>query len=266
MSVIGISYEELANRLTPDAQTLFCDMVDAHLTAGSGDRLFIRCDTMDGTGMIFAGSELRREWRDFDGGAIDDLVSYGLLHHGFGGRDSPNYRISGEGLHFYRSLMDRQGGAVMQMEHTIQRALAGDAFAKAHPGAAHHLREAFDLLWEGSQAEQIISEIGDHLRKALMDTTTDVLGAGSEGKQEKPAERLKERLSSQPGIGPREAAVLHQLAELVRVVLRLDHRLNHVRDETDKGEPPPTWKEVRRAAFTTAFVCYELDEVKDTAG
>ena len=41
--------------------------------------------------------------------------------------------------------------------------------------------------------------------------------------------------------------------------LRLDHRLNHVRDEVGKGEPTPTYEEMRRAAFLTALVCYELD-------
>lgn len=252
---------DLADRLTPEALTLFREMVDAHLSAGSGDRLFIRCDTSDGTGMIFSSSTVRRNWNQFDGGAIDDLVGYGLLHQGFGGKGSPNYRISGDGLAVHSSLMNRQGSALTQMEDCVQRSLAGDAFADAHPGAAHHLREAFILLWQGGQSEQVVSEIGDHLRKAIMDTMTDVFGTDTVGRQEKPVERLKEWLSSQPGIGSREADVLLHLAELVRVVLRLDHRLNHVRDEADKGERLPTWEEFRRAAFATAFVCYELAQV-----
>jgi hypothetical protein len=257
----GITYEELGTRLTPDARTLFCEMVDAYLIAGSGDRLFMRSDTMSGTGMIFAGSGARRDWRNFDSGALDDLVNYGLLHPGLSSRGSRNYRISGEGLHFYRWLMDHQGGAITQMEEAIQRALSGDASAEAHPGAAHHLREAFNLLWESSEAEQAISEIGDHLRKALMDTTTDVLGTGSR-QQERPVEGLKVWLTSQSRLTARELDVLQHLVDLARVVLRLDHRLNHVRDEADKGEAAPTWEEVRRAAFTTALVCYELDRVK----
>lgn len=264
-SVTAISSEDLADRLTPEARTLFCEMVDAHLTAGSGDRLFIRGDTMDGTGMIFSGPKVRRDWHNFDGGAINDLVSYILLHQGFGGRGSPTYRISGEGLHFYRTLMDCQGSAFTQMEDRVQHARSGDAFAKAHPRAAHHLREAFDLLWQGNQSEQVVSEIGDHLRKGLIDMTTDVLGTGAVGAQEKPVERLKGWISSHPHLGAREADVLHQLAELVKVVLRLDNRLNHMRDEADKGEQPVTWEEVRRAAFATTLVCYELDRVNEAA-
>ncbi len=68
-----------------------------------------------------------------------------------------------------------------------------------------------------------------------MDLTTEILGSGTEGKQEKPLGRLKEWLTVQPGLSSREADVLDQLVELVRVVLRLDQRLNHVRDEADKG-------------------------------
>lgn len=259
--VAGSSYDEVAKRLTPDARTLFCEMVDAHLASGPGDRLFIRADSMGGTGMIFTGRGSRQDWRDFDGGALDDLVSYGLLHRGFSGQGSANYRVSGEGLHFFRWLMDRQGGAATQMEESVRRVLSGDAFAEAHPGAAHHLREAFDLLWTGNQAHQVTSEIGDHLRKALMDTTTDVLGTDTRGQHEKPVERLREWVTSRPGLAARDADVLNQLVELARVVLRLDHRLNHVRDEADKGQPVPPSEEVRRAAFATALVCYELDRV-----
>lgn len=52
-----------------------------------GKGLFIRSDTMSGTGMIVAGRGHRRDRRNLDGGALDNLVGYGLLHHqGFGGR------------------------------------------------------------------------------------------------------------------------------------------------------------------------------------
>lgn len=237
-------------------------MVEAHLAAEPSDRLFIRADTMGGTGLIFAGKGPQRNWQDFDGAAIEDLIGYGLLHLGFGSRGSPNYRISGEGLLFYRWLMAQQGGAVTQMEERVQRALSGDAFAKDHPGAAHHMREAFELLWAGAESNQVVSEIGDHLRKALMDVTTDVLGPGTATQQEMPVQRLKEWMTTQTTLSTRDADVVQQLVELARVVLRLDHRLNHVRDETDKGQPLPTPEEVRRAAFTTALVCYELARIE----
>lgn len=257
----SITYEDLVLRLTPDAKKLFTEMVSEHLAAGQGDRLFIRSDTMSGTGMIFTGQGRRQDWRNFDGAALNDLVGYGLLHPGFGGRGTPNYRVSGEGLHFYRWLMNREGEAVTQVDEYVQRALSGDSFAKRHAGAAHHLREAFDLIWRGGLTEQVISEVGDHLRKALMDTVTDLVGDSTAGEQEKPVERLKQWLAEGSNVTRRDADVVGQLVELARAVLRLDHRLNHVRDEADKGERAPTADEVRRAAFTTAFVCHELDAV-----
>jgi hypothetical protein len=255
-SVASIAYEDLLERLTPDARALFAEMVDAHLASGSGDRLFIRADSMSGTGLIFTGKSARRDWRNFDGGALDDLVTYGLLYPGFGGRDSPNYRISGEGLHFYRWFMGRQGGAISQVEESVQRALAGEEFAAAHPRAAHHLKEAFDLLRSDVHNDQVISEIGDHLRKSLMDTVTAVLPEGWAGQQEKPVDRLRDWVADQTDLSVRDAAVLHQLVELARVVLSLDQRLNHVRDEGDKRRSPPSSEELRRAAFTTALACY----------
>jgi hypothetical protein len=257
----GITYEDALARLTPEARTLFAEMVDAHLaSAGTGDRLFIRSDSMTGTGMIFTGgAPAQRNWRNFDGGAIDDLLSYGLLHLDYSSRGTPNYRVSGEGLAFYRWLMERQGEALAQVEDNVQRLVWGDEFAKAHGGAAHHLREAFDLLWTGRTDDQVVSEVGDHLRKALMDMTNDVVGVETGGKQEQPIDRLDRWLADSSGMAGREAAVIRSLVELARAVLRLDHRLNHIRDEADKGEPPATWEEARRAAFTTAFVCHELD-------
>lgn len=246
--------------MTPEALQLFREMVDAHLAAGSGDRLFIRADSMGGTGLIFASKAARRNWDGFDGGALDDLVSYGLLHLGFGGRGTPNYRVAGEGLAFHRWLMHEEGSAVDQVSDEVRRFVSGSDFAANHYGAAHHLAQAFELLWGGRTDDQVVSEIGDHLRKALMDITTDTVGSSASGDQEKPIERLRAHLEDR-SVNERERDVLTQLVELARVVLRLDHRLNHVRDEADRGRPPASWEEIRRASFVTALVCYELSRV-----
>jgi hypothetical protein len=256
---MSITYEDLSDRLTPEARELFAEMVAAHLEAGSGDRLFIRCDTMDGTGLIFTGgSGSRRSWDGFDGGAIEDLVSYGLLHLGFARSGTPNYRITGDALHFHRWLMEQAGSPLDQLEAAIHHSLDSDGFARAHAGCAHHLNEAFGLLWSGREGDQVVSEIGDHLRKALMDVVADVIGIASDGQKERPIQALEAWLQSS-AVRVREAAVLGALVEFARVSLRLDHRLNHVRDEADKGEAASSWDEVRRAAFATALVCYELD-------
>lgn len=94
-----------------------------------------------------------------------------------------------------------------------------------------------------------------------MDATTEVVGDLSGGMQEKPIQPLDAHLSTFD-VPKREAAVLTQIVELARVVLRLDHRLNHIRYEADLGEPSASWEEVRRAAFATALACYELDRLR----
>jgi hypothetical protein len=255
----GMSYDDVRSRLTPEAQQLFREMVDAHLAAGPGDKLFIRADSLNGSGLIFTGEGSRRDWRGFDGGALDDLATYGLLHVNFSSRGTPNYRIGGEALAFHRWLMQEEGTAIDQVNEQVHRLVDGSAFAAVHAGAAHHLRQAFELLWEGRTDDQAVSEIGDHLRKALMDVTTDVVGASAAGGQEKPIERLRAYFERR--LNERESDLLTQLVELARVALRLDHRLNHIRDESDKSRPSVTWEETRRAAFVTALVAYELSRL-----
>lgn len=256
----NISFDDLARRLTPEALALFREMAAAH-TESTGDRMFIRADTMGGTQMIFTGQGPHRQFSGFDGGAVEDLVGWGLLRVGFSGR-STNYRVTGEAQRFYRWLMQSAGSAVEQVEEEIRRVITGSGYASRHRGAAHHLSEAFELLWGGRTDDQVVSEIGDHLRKALMDATTDAVGSTSAGGQERPIQRLRNYIAGLD-LTSREADVVSQIVELARVALRLDHRLNHIRDEIDSGEPGTSWDEIRRASFTTAFVCYELDRLQD---
>lgn len=256
----SISYKDLERRLTPEALSLLRQMVSAHLRS-TGDRMFIRSDSMGGTHMIFTGEGAREDFTGFDGAAIQDLISWGLLHMGYSRRGTPNYRVSGEAIQFHRWWMEQQGSPLSQIEEQVRRVVDSAVFAQAHPDGLHHLREAFDLLWSGRTDEQTVSEIGDHLRKALMDATSDVVDGGVSGLQEKPIQRLRAHIS-ELRVPDREVEVLTQVVELARVVLRLDHRLNHIRDEADQGEPAATWEEVRRAAFSTALACYELGRLR----
>jgi hypothetical protein len=253
-----VTFETLEQRLAPEAKALFIEMAAAHLES-TGDRKFVRADSFGGTHMIFTGDGPNRSFSDFDGGAVEDLIGAGLLHVAFSSRGTPNYRVTGGAQQFYRWLRESHGSPLAQIEEQMRSMIDGVTFATNHPGASHHLREAFELLWSGRTDEQVISEIGDHLRKAIMDATTDVVG--ETGQQEKPIQRLQTHIQALnlPG---REAQVAAQVVELARVVLRLDHRLNHIRDEADNNEPPVTWEETRRAAFVSAFACYELDRIR----
>ena len=254
-----ISFEDLAGRLTPEALALFREMAAAHIES-TGDRMFISADTMGGTHMIFTGEGSHRQFSGFDGGAVEDLVDWRLLRVSYSSMGTANYRVTGEAQQFYGWLMQSEGSAVEQVEEEVHRVISGLEYASRHQGAAHHLSEAFELLWGGRTDDQVVSEIGDHLRKALMDATTDAVGPTSAGGQERPIQRLQSHIAGLD-LPSREADVVSQIVELARVALRLDHRLNHIRDEVDSGEPGTSWDEIRRASFATAFVCYELDRL-----
>ncbi len=190
---------------------------------------------------------------------MHDLLGYGLLAVEYGGHGTPNYRVTGEGLAFYRWWKRQTGSALDQATSETRRVVTGDAFAKAHPGASHHLREAFDVLWRDRLDNQTVPEVGDHLRKALMDVVGDVVG-DSGGKVEQPVKSLQLWLATRP-LGDRERSVTMAVVELARATLRLDHRLNHIRDEAELGEPEATMPELRRAAFATALACDQIASI-----
>lgn len=253
-----ITFADLASRMMPEALDLFQEMAAAHIES-TGDRRFMRSDSMGGSSLTFTGDGTSRSFRQLDVGAIEDICSWGLLHISYGSRGTPNYRVSGEALRFYRWLMESNGAAIDQVEASVRRIVESSTFAEAHPGAAHHLNKAFALLWGEKTSDQIISEVGDHLRKALMDATTDIVGEG--GSQERPVERLRTHMATLD-LSSREVDVVARIVDLAEAALRLDHRLNHVRDETDRGRKEVGWDEVRRASFATALACYELGRLQ----
>jgi hypothetical protein len=250
--------------LDPKAVEMFCEMVEAHIEAGDGDRIFIRADSLAANHLIFSHRTVRRDWSGFDGGYLEDLVDHGLLSAGFSSSRTPNYRVASEGRAFYRWFRERDGHAVAATEFTVMRLVQSQEFAVAHEQAAHHLREAFALLDRGDSSEQVISEMGDHLRKAIMDIVDDVVD--EPGLREQPVDRFGRWISNLDDLHHRETDALKALAELLRAVLRLDHRLNHVRDEADRNELSPSASEIRRAAFLTAVVCYEISALSGRPG
>ena len=256
-----IPFDDLVDGLAPKTLDLFREMVAVHLES-TGDGMFILQDTAAGTDLDFFANGFKRQFSGVDIGALRDLTDRRFLQIDDAGR-STNYRVSGEGLSFHRRLMQDNGSAIDQIEEETRRVISGAEYAEAHPKAAHHLREAFKLLWSGQINEQVVSQVGDHLRKALMDATTDLVGPDAEGRQEKPIVRLRRHLEGLD-LPSREAEVVSRIVELAEAALSLDQRLDHIRDEADKGKPSATWEEIRRAAFTTAFTCYELDRLRVT--
>lgn len=253
-------FDEIANQIGTAGLGLFREMVEAHLES-EGDKFFIVVADSSGVRMHFRGDGSTPQFGEVDQGTLCQLAHLGFLDCEVTPKGTPNYRVTGGGRDFYVRLMQNEGSAVEQVEAEVRRAIDGSEYARVHPRASHHLREAFDLLWDRQTGDEVVSEVGEHLRKALMDATSDVVGSEAQGSQEKPIERLRNYLEGL-ALPAREAAVVSQIVELARVALSLDQRLNHIRDESDKGEPAMSWEELRRAAFATAFTCYELDRLR----
>lgn len=149
--------------------------------------------------------------------------------------------------------------ALGDFEDEVRRTLADAAYAAAHPEAAQALDAAFVLLWSGKTDDEVLRPLGDYLRDALLYAIRDLIGDPPRG-PDHPILRLREFLRTSR-LPTREAKVMQEIVELVRVSLRLDYRISSVHEQTPHSEPPATWDEVRRAAFATAFACYELDRL-----
>jgi hypothetical protein len=150
--------------------------------------------------------------------------------------------------------------AVGDLEGEVRRTLEEGRFAAAHPTAARTLDAAFALLWSGKTDDADVTRLGDLLRDALLVTINDVIGDPPRAGADHPILRLREFLDSRDLVA-REAQVLRAVVELARVALRADFRLSSLHDERAQGQPEPQWDELRRAAFATAFACYELDRL-----
>lgn len=253
------AFETVRDRLEHGAVELFGEMMEAHLSA-SGDRFFIYLGGLGGSTLMFASNNLDKDWDDINGGWLEDLAGYGLLRSSYNQSGDPVYKVTPDGRSWYQWLRQQEGSAVEQAAASTVRLVESDQFRSQHPGAAHHLSEAFDLIGSDRRDDPTISEIGDHLRKAIMDLVSNVV-PDSTTSTEKPAERLDGWLNDQPDLHDREKKALQSLVVLTRDVMRLDHRLNHIRDENDKGQPSPSYDEVRRAGLLTAVVCAEISRL-----
>lgn len=70
-----------------------------------------------------------------------------------------------------------------------------------------------------------------------MDAVGDLVGPDN-GSSEKPIERLRTHLADESSsLGTRESHALERLIELAAAALRLDQRVGHIRDESDKDRP-----------------------------
>lgn len=249
-----MDYGEIAKRLTPDAEALFVAMVDAHLASRKGDREFVLMQLGEGSYIYWTGDSTFSE-NTADESALRDLAGYGLLRvvrHGNDG--APTYDIPGDGLAFYRALREVRGQPITNVESAVRRLTEGAEFARTHSGVSDHLRMALELLWSDRVDDKTVSNLGSHLRSAIIDLVNTMAGATSEDV----ASSLKRALDSCAQEGRIQEREVVMLLELVRACQSLNKRLTHIRDETSKGRPLRNWDELRRATYLTTVLCSEL--------
>jgi hypothetical protein len=155
----------------------------------------------------------------------------------------------------------RRRSALRIVEDETKRFLATVDYAERHAGVAGELDAAFALLSGEKLEPEDIAAVANHLRDALLAAINDMVGEPPPG-EDHPMLRLRDFVATR-GLAVREAKVATAVVDLARAALRLDHRLGFIRDAEMHGEPAVVHDEVRRAAFATAFACYELGRLQD---
>lgn len=251
--------------LTPETEQLFVEMAEATVSSTTpAHRMFMLAEHLGGNHLVFAGKP-RRDWKDVDPGALDDLASLGLLRKDFGGGETPNYRLNNDGRQFFEWLMNQRGEPIRQVETTVRTSLGSEGFARRYPASSASLGRAFEQLWHGETDDQSVSAYGADLRAALQDFAIELhehLNLESPTSREKPVDRLAEAVEALADrVGEREEAILTQLVELCRVTLRQVQRIHHVRAQGRLSG----WDALRRAGFILALVVHEFDRAVEAS-
>ena len=250
------TYGEIAEMITPEGEELFYSMIDAHLAAaGAPHRYWLGHLMQDGYRLMFVGDETLWPQRPVDRSALEDLIGWGLIRRRPAGRD-PHFDIPAQSIRFHRFLRSQRGQPVDTVERSARNFVEGAFFAQRHPLAAGHLTKAFELLWSDSLDHKTVSELGGHLRSALIEVVTALAGPSKD--PEAVNARLRDWLAAQESLEDRSAAAL---VEYVNAVQHVNQRLTHIRDEEGKGRPTVQWSELRRACFMSSGCCYELGQL-----
>jgi hypothetical protein len=155
----------------------------------------------------------------------------------------------------------RRRSALRSFEDETRRFLSNATYADRHPAVAENLDAAFALLATEKLEPDVVTEIGNHLRNAVLEAINDVAGEPPPG-EDHPILRLRDRVATM-NLAVREAKVVTSVVDLARASLRLDHRLGFPHHAEQHGEPAIVWDELRRAAFASAYACYELARLQE---
>ncbi|HAM23832.1 MAG TPA: hypothetical protein DCQ04_16515 [Actinobacteria bacterium] len=235
-------------------------LVELHLNALPGKRqefFWVRSSSLAGDHdqLAWLGGEQRGEHVPFTGHDLQTLHDTGFFPRTNGGRNA--FRVNQDAIRFYRWRVQRRGPAPLEQAEGAVRSLLDDPtkLQRRHPEAARLLNDAYAHLW-GEMTDDIIVNIGGSLRSALSALTADLVGHTTNPEQVENA--LRPWLTEPGRLPPRHGEAM---AAHLGLVVKCSQRLNHLYDERSKGQPTPTWDEVRRTAFAVALLCYELDRL-----
>lgn len=250
------TFAQIADRLSGEAEALYVRMVEAHLASTPGSRWFQPVRTGSGVHVIFSGDAAFDDSKA-DESDLQDLVGLELLRpFRSSSRGDPIYDIPGQSVRFYRFLRNLRGRPVDTVEIDARTLVDSAAFAARHPTVAEHLAEALDLLWSDRTDKVTVSDLGSHLRNAIIDVVDDSIGGPPTG-----TEMVKARMDGwAKKVRGRQALAVR---DLVVAALTLDQRLVHLRDENSKEKPLTGWSELRRAVYLTITACYEVDHADE---
>jgi hypothetical protein len=257
------TYADLARRLGDSGLQLLGRMVELHLDRRPGSRaefIWIKSDSMasDFTALSFTGSSGSRSV-DLEHDPVDfqEMIDTGIVKRGHG-RNA--YRLTHTGQELHRIVVEARGPAPIAQLDTAVRTMLDDParLARSHPAVAQHLQTAFDLLWSETLSDQIVINIGNELRSALTQMAVDLVGYSGDDSPERVVEALTPWLDEDGRLPPRSPELLR---ELLRWAAKATQRIHHLHDERAKPNPDPERAEIRRTAFTVAFLLYELDAV-----
>lgn len=240
--------------LDDEQRQLFTRMVEIHREAPRDRRAFLLSRTFGGDTLVAAaGPNIKTAKYD-----LDVLTRYGLLMLDFGGRGTPNYTVSPDGLRYYSWLLEHQGQPMERVEKAMRGLLDASWFAGRFPEAHAKWAQAEGALWS-EDAERRLSAIGHDAREALQEFAETLyreksLSEEALGDKQRTIARITAVLDQQAMAGtPREFldALLAYYGMLTDLVQRQEHA-------GQKEGEPITWEDARRVVFQTLAVMYEV--------
>ena len=248
-----MTYEEVAELLDVPTRRVFTSLVEHHLQHLDEGCEFMFIKTMGGGFLRSTAGALSID--GFNDGRIRELLRLNLVSEIGYSKNATRFEVTAQSVKFYRYLQQQVGEVVDQVtQSSFHETSDGTRFARHHPEAARRLRTARDLLAIESDLKTTATDIGPHLRAALLDVASTKL-IDFEGSPERSIDELVRRTCGRHEHADPATALLAQYAQ---EVLRQAQRLTHLKDEEHKERALTGWKELQRSVRLATVACAEL--------